>query len=374
MAGIYIHIPFCKQKCSYCDFHFSTTFQSYRERMIECMVKELQTRKESLQNEPIQTIYFGGGTPSLLNENELVALLKTIYTHFTVVDFPEITLEANPDDIHKEQAEMWVRSGINRLSIGLQSFNPSVMKWMNRAHTVEQSKECIPIAQQAGIKNISIDLIYGLPDLTLSEWENEIDTALQLGIQHISAYCLTIEEKTALASWVKSKKINKPSNENQALQFELLQNKLKQAGFDHYEISNFGLPDFYSKHNSSYWKGELYLGIGPSAHSFDGKYRSWNIANNTLYMKGIESNQPDYDFELLTPENRFNELLLVGLRTRWGVDIHQLSQILPLSDDFQSTLSEFISKGWVSQNETHIYLTDVGKSWADKIAEDLFVL
>lgn len=374
MAGIYIHIPFCKQKCSYCDFHFSTTFQSYRERMIQCMVKELQTRKESIQNEPIQTIYFGGGTPSLLTENELTDILKTIYSHFSVVDFPEITLEANPDDIYKEQVEMWVQSGINRLSIGLQSFNPSVMKWMNRAHTVEQSKECIPIAQKAGIKNISIDLIYGLPDLTLSEWEIEIDTALQLGVQHISAYCLTIEEKTALASWVKSKKINAPSNENQALQFELLQNKLKQAGFDHYEISNFGLPDFYSKHNSSYWKGELYLGIGPSAHSFDGKYRSWNIANNTLYMKGIEGNQPDYDFEFLTPENRFNELLLVGLRTRWGVDLHQLSLILPLSEAFQTTLSEFIKKGWISQNETHIYLTDDGKSWADKIAEDLFVL
>jgi len=330
MAGIYIHIPFCKQKCTYCDFHFSTTFESYRERMIQCMVDELIHRKESIQNEIIETVYFGGGTPSLLTENELKNILETIYKHFSVNDSVEITLEANPDDIDLEKVKSWVKCGINRLSIGLQSFNPSVMQWMNRAHTFEQSKACIPIAQQAGIKNISIDLIYGLPDLTIPEWEQEIETALQLGVQHISAYCLTIEEKTVLASWVKSKKINAPSNENQALQFEVLQRKLKNAGFEHYEISNFGLPNFYSKHNSSYWKGETYLGIGPSAHSFDGKYRSWNIANNSQYIKGIESDEPAYDFELLTPENRFNELLLVGLRTQWGVDLQQLSYILPL--------------------------------------------
>jgi oxygen-independent coproporphyrinogen-3 oxidase len=185
---------------------------------------------------------------------------------------------------------------------------------------------------------------------------------------------LTIEDKTALASWVKSKKINTPSNENQALQFEVLQRKLKNAGFDHYEISNFGLPDFYSKHNSSYWKGDAYLGVGPSAHSFDGKYRSWNIANNTQYMRGIESEEPAYDFELLTPENRFNELLLVGLRTQWGVDLQQLSHILPLSTEFHSSLTNFILKGWIIQSESRIRLTDEGKSWADKIAQDLFVL
>ena len=374
MAGIYIHIPFCKQKCSYCDFHFSTTFESYRESMIHCIVNELIHRKESIQNDTIKTIYFGGGTPSLLTENELKIIIETIYSHFLVNETAEITLEANPDDIDLEKVEMWARSGINRLSIGLQSFNPSVMKWMNRAHSVEQSKACIPIAQQAGIKNISIDLIYGLPDLTITDWENEIDTALQLGVQHISAYCLTIEDKTALASWVKSKKINAPSNENQALQFEVLQRKLKNAGFDHYEISNFGLPDFYSKHNSSYWKGEAYLGVGPSAHSFDGKYRSWNIANNTQYMKGIQSEDTAYDFELLTAENRFNELLLVGLRTQWGVDLQQLSYILPLPIEFHTTLSDFIDKGWISQNESRIRLTDEGKNWADKIAQDLFVL
>ena len=374
MAGIYIHIPFCKQKCSYCDFHFSTTFESYRERMIHCIVNELIHRKESIQNDAIKTIYFGGGTPSLLTENELKIIIETIYSHFLVNDNAEITLEANPDDIDAEKVEMWARSGVNRLSIGLQSFNSSVMQWMNRAHTVEQSKTCIPIAQQGGIKNISIDLIYGLPDLTIEEWEQEVDTALQLGVQHISAYCLTIEEKTTLASWVKSKKINAPSDEHQALQFELLQQKLKKARFEHYEISNFGLPNYYSKHNSSYWKGDAYLGIGPSAHSFDGKYRSWNIANNTVYMKGIEAEEPAYDFELLTPENRFNELLLVGLRTQWGVDLQQLSYILPLSTEFHSTLTNFILKGWITQSETRIRLTDEGKSWADKIAEDLFVL
>jgi oxygen-independent coproporphyrinogen-3 oxidase len=342
--------------------------------MIQAMVNELLVRKETLSDTPINTIYFGGGTPSLLNEHELTEILQTIYHHFTIVEQLEITLEANPDDIDTEKVEMWVRAGINRLSIGLQSFNPSVMQWMNRAHTVEQSKTCIPIAQKGGIKNISIDLIYGLPDLTIEEWEQEVETALQLGVQHISAYCLTIEEKTTLASWVKSKKINAPSDEHQALQFELLQQKLKNAGFEHYEISNFGLPNYYSKHNSSYWNGDAYLGIGPSAHSFNGKYRSWNIANNTVYMKGIEAEKPAYDFELLTPENRFNELLLVGLRTQWGVDLQQLEFILPLPTVFKKTLSDFILNGWITQNESRIRLTDEGKSWADKIAQDLFVL
>lgn len=374
MAGIYLHIPFCKQKCSYCDFHFSTTFHAYREKMIKSLVQELITRKETLQDEPIKTIYFGGGTPSLLTEMELSELITTVYDHYQVISSPEITLEANPDDIDEEKVKHWKKAGVNRLSIGLQSFNPTVMQWMNRAHSVEQSLACIPIAQQAGITNISIDLIYGLPDLTMEAWENEIETALKLGVQHISAYCLTIEDKTALASWVKSKKINAPSNELQALQFQLLQEKLIKAGFDHYEISNFGLPDFYSRHNSSYWKGDKYIGIGPSAHSFDGTHRSWNIANNTRYIKGIESNQPEYDFEKLTPENKFNELLLVGLRTKWGVDLTQLASILPLPMAFTETLNSFILKGWVEQTGNEICLTQDGKSWADKIAEDLFIL
>jgi oxygen-independent coproporphyrinogen-3 oxidase len=374
MAGIYLHIPFCKQKCSYCDFHFSTTFHSYREKMIKSLVQELITRKETLQDEPIKTIYFGGGTPSLLTEMELSELITTVYDQYQVISSPEITLEANPDDIDEEKVKHWKKAGVNRLSVGLQSFNPAVMKWMNRAHSVEQSLACIPIAQQAGITNISIDLIYGLPDLTMEAWENEIETALKLGVQHISAYCLTIEDKTALASWVKSKKINTPSNELQVLQFQLLQDKLIKAGFDHYEISNFGLPDFYSRHNSSYWKGDKYIGIGPSAHSLDGTHRSWNIANNTRYIKGIESNQPEYDFEKLTPENKFNELLLVGLRTKWGVDLTQLASILPLPMAFTETLNSFILKGWVEQIGNEICLTQDGKSWADKIAEDLFVL
>lgn len=374
MAGIYIHIPFCKNKCSYCDFHFSTSYHTYQEKMVDCIIDELITRKKKLINETIETIYFGGGTPSLLTENQLQKIIETIYTHFQVTPNPEITLEANPDDISTMSVEAWVRQKVNRLSIGLQSFDEKVLTWMNRAHNVQQSLSCIPLAQQAGIQNSSIDLIYGLPDLTLEQWEKEIDTALQLGVQHISAYCLTIEEKTALASWIKKKKINQPSNEQQAAQFQLLQQKLKAAGFDHYEISNFALPNYISKHNSNYWKGEKYLGVGPSAHSYDVNYRSWNIANNAKYMQGIESKSPNYDFELLTPENRFNELILVGLRTKWGVNLTQLKGILSTSIEFEQTLNTYLQKNWLTIQDQNICLTEQGKAWADKIAEDLFVI
>lgn len=374
MAGIYIHIPFCKNKCSYCDFHFSTSYHDYYNQMVSCILKELISRKNSFNNETIHTIYFGGGTPSLLLESDLKNILDSVYLHYNIAENPEITLEANPDDISVESAIAWKNQKINRLSIGLQSFNQDVLTWMNRAHNVEQSLSCIPIAKEAGIENISIDLMYGLPDSTLEEWDKEIDKAIQLNVQHISAYCLTIEPKTALAAWIKTNKMNPPSNEKQATQFQRLQAKLKKAGFEHYEISNFAKPSYISKHNSNYWKGEKYIGIGPSAHSYDLKYRSWNVSNNTQYIKGILNNLPNYDFELLSPKNQFNELLLVGLRTKWGVNLNQLKKIHLPSDEFDLILNDFISKNWLKIENDNILLTEAGKAWADKITSELFVI
>lgn len=373
MAGIYIHIPFCKKACTYCDFHFSTTFEKYREAMVRAICKEIVLRKLTLVDHVVETIYFGGGTPSLLTSEELQSILATIHAHFEVHSEVEITLEANPDDIDTPKVKAWVSVGVNRLSIGLQSFHAESLEWMNRAHTVAQSIACITIAQQAGISNISIDLIYGLPNMDNEVWGKEIQTALQLGVQHISAYCLTVEPNTVLASWVKKEKIQPVSNEFQNEQFTILQKELLTAGFEHYEISNFALPNFISKHNSSYWKGAMYLGIGPSAHSYDGKYRSWNIANNQRYIQGIVDNQPVFDFELLTKENQFNELILTGLRTKWGVSLEQLNAILPIDKSFLQQMDIFLQKGWMEHIDQTIFLTQEGKSWADKIAQDLFV-
>lgn len=373
MAGIYIHIPFCKQACTYCDFHFSTTFEKYRDAMVNAICTELIARKESLDGQVIDTIYFGGGTPSLLTFEELRSILNTIHAHFEVHTEAEITLEANPDDINDSKAKAWMLAGVNRLSIGLQSFHAESLEWMNRAHMVNQSLECIMIAQNSGIQNISIDLIYGLPNMGNEVWIKEIQTALQLGVQHISAYCLTVEPNTVLSSWVKKDKIQPASNELQNEHFTILQKELLTAGFEHYEISNFALPKYISKHNSSYWRGAHYLGVGPSAHSYDGKYRSWNVANNQRYIQGIDNNQPAFDFELLTKENQFNELLLTGLRAKWGVSLTQLGAILPLGKSFLQQLENLEKKGWVVCKEDTLYLTQEGKSWADKIAQDLFV-
>jgi oxygen-independent coproporphyrinogen-3 oxidase len=341
--------------------------------MIQAICTEIQNRKNELANETIETIYFGGGTPSILEKEEIASILTHIQTHYTLATSLEITLEANPDDISENSVSAWFNLGINRLSIGLQSFHDESLQWMNRAHTVAQSLQCIPIAQQNGISNISIDLIYGLPNISNEVWEKDLQKAIELGVQHISAYCLTIEEKTVLAKWVKNNKIIPASNDEQNKQFQSLQEKLKQTGFMHYEISNFALPGFISKHNSNYWKGKKYIGIGPSAHSYSITDRSWNIANNTKYIQGIENNTPNFERETLSNKDQFNEAILIGLRTMWGVNLEKLNEILRLSDEFTNKMQEFIDKKWMYQIENHLVLTEEGKSWADKIASDLFV-
>lgn len=340
--------------------------------MIACICKEIQERSNYLSETSLNSVYFGGGTPSLLSEIELVQILKTIKQLFTLTDSCEITLEANPDDIDVERLTYWKEAGINRLSIGLQSFKESDLKWMNRAHSVEEALKCVDLARKSGILNISVDLIYGLPNLSMEEWKQHIDTVLAMEVQHVSAYCLTIEEKTALHHLVKTEKIVPAGEDDQSEQFIYLIERLKAAGFNHYEISNFGLPGYEAVHNSNYWKGAHYLGVGPSAHSFDGKSRQWNVSNNTLYLKNFEANSY-FEIEHLSPKDRWNELLLTGLRTSYGVKTDQLFALLDPNAEFFETLNEFIQNNWLIEEDGTLFLTPEGRLKADYIASELFV-
>ena len=374
MAGIYIHIPFCKQKCTYCDFHFSTTFSDYRSEMIEAILKEIDLRKVYLLNQQIQTIYFGGGTPSLLTENEIVKILTKIRNEFIVLADVEVTLEANPDDITEEKLAIWKHAGVNRLSIGLQSFKESDLKWMNRAHTVEEANQCISMAQNAGFNSLTVDLIYGLPNLSLEEWQDHIQRLIDLKVPHISAYCLTVESNTVLDHLVKKGKVIPSSDEAQAEQFLLLIDLLEKNGYEQYEISNFCLKNSASLHNSNYWKGEHYLGIGPSAHSFDGKSRSWNVANNRKFIKGIQQNRDYFETETLSNRDLFNETILTGLRTKYGVGITPLKNLLSFTPDFESMIKDFKHKNWLTEVNERYYLTQEGKLMADYITSELFII
>ena len=373
MAGIYIHVPFCKKKCSYCDFHFSTTFSTYRERMLDTMQSELLLRKSEIGTNSIESIYFGGGTPSVLVPSEIASFLNSISDNFEVLATAEITLEANPDDITEANCVAWKSIGINRLSIGLQSFREDDLTWMNRSHSALEAEQCVSIAQAAGFSNISVDLIYGLPDLSLKEWQAHIERVLGMGIQHISAYCLTVEKKTALYKLVHSGQLTPVGDEAQSAQFLHLIDRLTRHGFHHYEISNFGLPGLEAKHNSNYWKGVNYLGIGPSAHSFNGSERRWNVANNARYMSDFGANEAWFETELLTPKDRWNEMLMTGLRTSWGVNLHVLFQIALPSETFEETLKQFEAKKWLVKTDTHVILTRDGRLMADYIASELFV-
>lgn len=371
MAGIYFHIPFCKQKCTYCDFHFSTRFYSYENDMLDMMVRELVLRKNEIAGE-IETLYFGGGTPSIAQSEGVGKLVSAVREHFSLLPDIELTLEANPDDITPESVRAWKAMGINRLSIGIQSFDEEDLRWMNRAHNAGESLKAVQLTQESGITNISIDLIYGLPEMDEARWNRQLDRALALGVKHISAYCLTVEKKTTLEQLVKQQKIIPANNDMQALHFEILQERLKAAGFVQYEVSNFGLPGFFSRHNSAYWKGKHYLGIGPSAHSFDGQSRSWNIPNNALYIKELSTYALPIERETLAPKDRFNELLLTGLRTIWGVDLEQLGNILPLTTDFERYVKKLSSQGQAEVKSGQLILTESGMLYADRIASDLF--
>ena len=374
MAGIYIHIPFCKQACHYCDFHFSTSLKK-KEEMLAAIQKELFLRKDELAGEHIETIYFGGGTPSILAVEEINTLIDTVYQQYTVVHQPEITLEANPDDLDSATIQRLAQSKVNRLSIGIQSFGEEDLKMMNRAHNAQEAISCL----QEVVKyfdNISIDLIYGIPNLSNERWIDNIQRILDLGISHISCYALTVEERTALNKLIQKGVIPSPKEEVAHAHFMLLIEKLRANGYIHYELSNFAKPGYYSKNNSAYWLGKKYLGIGPSAHSFDGRYRSWNISNNPLYIKAIEAGELPSEIEELSVVDRYNEYVMTGLRTIWGVDLTRVSN--EFGAEFYNYLiqesASFIVDGFMQKQENILTITDKGKFLSDGIASDLFWL
>jgi len=373
MSGIYIHIPFCKQACHYCDFHFSTSLQN-KNTFLLALKKEIELRKDYLIGNKISTIYFGGGTPSLLSLKEISDIFDSLTNYFSIDADAEITLEANPDDLTKEKIKELKRTPINRLSIGIQSFFDEDLKLMNRVHDSAEAKASVKFAQEAGFKNITIDLIYGIPTLTNENWKKNIATAFSLNVQHISAYCLTVEPKTAFADFVKKGKIKNVDEQKSAEHFEIMIAEMKINGFYQYEISNFCKEGFYSRHNSSYWKQEHYLGLGPSAHSFDGVSRQWNIANNNSYTQSLKKNEILFEKEILTKEQRYNEYILTSLRTMWGTDLDYIKNNLG-NDLLNYCLEEaklYLLSGNLKQMENKLYLTDKGKLFADKIASDLF--
>lgn len=372
MAGIYVHIPFCKQKCTYCDFHFSTTYESYKKRMVLALLSELKQRKDYLKDEIVETIYFGGGTPSLLTTFELDKILDTIRSYYQLSTNPEVTLETNPDDINTEVLIAWKNIGVNRLSIGIQSYRQKDLDWMNRAHNVAEAQNCVRLAKNAGFSNITVDLIYGLPDYSILEWQDAIRATIDMDVPHISAYCLTVEQRTVLNKMVQKGEITPADEDQQSDHFLILVNELEKANFSQYEISNFAIDGFESKHNSNYWKGKPYLGIGPSAHSFIGNSRRWNIANNYKYMDGIETNSIYWEEELLSSKDQFNETLLTGLRTSSGVELKKLFTYGESNQDFNNKINEFVRLGWLIANNNQIVLTKEGRLKADFIASELF--
>lgn len=372
MAGIYIHIPFCRKACHYCNFHFSTSQQRIPE-MVEAIRKEAGIRRDYLA-ERIDTIYFGGGTPSLLLTDEVKNTIETLKGLFEVDENAEITLEANPDDISEEGLRAWMEAGINRLSIGIQSFFEADLQWMNRAHTAEQAGNCIALAQKTGIHNISIDLIYGTPSLTDESWEKNVQTAFSLNIPHLSCYALTVEPKTALAKMIATHQLPDVDADKQARHFALLTQWLAEAGFEHYEISNFALPGFRSRHNSSYWEGTPYLGLGPSAHSFNGSSRQWNVSNNSLYLKALETGTVPFEREQLTSVQQLNEFIMTRLRTMEGIPLARVRENWGEEKMNALILSaqKHIGQGQLILSNGFLQLTAGGKFLADGIAADLF--
>ena len=374
MAGIYIHIPFCKQACYYCDFHFSTSLKK-KDELISCLIKEIEIRKDELNNSIIETIYFGGGTPSLLSTKEINLIIDAVCKNFKVIETPEITLEANPDDLSEEKIIALSKSPINRLSIGIQSFFEKDLKLMNRAHNSDESKKCLEIATQY-FNNISVDLIYGIPDCTDKEWRENIKTALSFGIPHISSYALTVEDKTPLASFIKKGIIKNVDDEKAQEQFIILIDELEKANFVHYETSNFGKELFFSKNNSAYWLGKSYLGIGPSAHSFDGKQRSWNVRNNSKYIKEIQKNDLPIERETLSKTDRYNEYVMTGLRTIWGVSLVKIKNNFgeKFVDYLESQSKKHIEQELLYIENQTLKTTLKGKFLSDGIASDLFLI
>ena len=374
MSGIYIHIPFCRQACHYCDFHFSTSMKNKGD-MVAALAKELQMRKRESDDEVVETIYFGGGTPSVLSTEEINFLIDEVYKNYDVDENPEITLEANPDDLSSEKILKLANSKINRLSIGIQSFFDEDLKMMNRAHNADEAQKSLTEATQH-FNNISIDLIYGMPGMTDERWTENVEMALSFGVPHISSYALTVEPKTALKKLIAAGKIASPDDDVAQQHFHILVDILSRNEFVHYELSNFGKENYFSKNNSAYWLGKKYLGVGPSAHSYDGNRRSWNIANNILYLKSIEADTLPSETELLTATDRYNEYVMTGLRTIWGISYHRIRQDFGkvMLQYLQRQALKYIDDGLLKVEKDILTTTKKGKFLTDGIASDLFYI
>lgn len=368
-----MHIPFCKQACTYCNFHFSTSLR-YKDDFVKAVAKEAETEKDYLKDEEINTIYFGGGTPSILEISDLESLVSTLHKNYSVNANAEITIETNPDNISKDKLQNWQKLGINRLSIGVQSFFEEELRWMNRAHNAKQAIESIKLAKE-DFENITVDLIYGSPLLTDEMWKENVELVIEMDIPHLSCYALTVEEKTPLYKLINASKSANVDDEKQARQFLLLMKWLKEKGYEHYEVSNFAKPGFRSRHNSSYWKGEKYLGLGASAHSYNGIERRWNIANNNLYIKNINEGVAQRETEVLTPTQKLNEFIMISLRTIEGLNLNDLQKQFGDRETkrIEKQLPKFVSHGLINLNNNTAQLTEEGMLRADGIASKLFV-
>lgn len=374
MSGIYIHIPFCRQKCHYCNF-FSIATEKYHTEFREALLKEIRLQKKYLENEQITSVYFGGGTPSLLSPDRIDEIISAIRQDYIVSEDAEITLEANPDDLNPGILKDFRNAGVNRLSIGIQSFYDDDLVYLNRIHTAKRASESLDEARKAGFSNISIDLIYGIPGLSDEKWTGNLKQAYESGVPHISAYALTVEPKTALDVLIRKKKLMGTDEEQIVRQFRILMESMKKNGFVHYEISNFCKDSLFSRHNSLYWNGTHYLGLGPSAHSFNGHSRQWNIANMQTYLDKVNRNEIFYETEELTGIQKYNEYIMVSLRTMWGCDSSKISSDFGAeqASRFIEQASVFIQQGKMIEKEGIYYLTDEGKLFADGIASDLFL-
>lgn len=375
MAGIYIHIPFCKRACHYCNFHFSTSLL-LKNDFIGALLSEIELQRNYLGKAEIKTIYFGGGTPSLLSVNELGRIFEKLQAVFNIAAEAEITLEANPDDITAGKLREWKQSGINRFSIGIQSFFDEDLQWMNRAHNAAEAENCIQWVKEAGFENFSVDLIYGGPGLTDAHWQQNMDKVIALRVPHISCYALTVEPKTALEKMIQQHKKEAIDPDKQASHFLLLMERLQQAGYEHYEISNFAQPGYRSKHNSSYWQGEPYLGLGPSAHSFNGNSRQWNIASNALYIQALKKGVVNYEKEILSREQQINEYIMTALRTAEGINFHFMAQHFgeQVKKQVMTSLRQPKYQSKIHFSPDKAVLTQEGKLFADGIAADLFFM
>ena len=373
MAGIYIHVPFCRQACLYCNFHFSTNL-ALQNDFTAALLKEIELRIPYLNDETVETIYFGGGTPSLLSSSSIRSILEAIYRNFKISSGPEITLESNPDDMQPELLQEWNKIGINRLSIGVQSFFTEDLIWMNRAHNGEQAVRAVEEAKKAGFDNFSLDLIYGSPGLTDEKWVQNLRTAVSLEPTHLSCYALTVEPKTVLYKLIRDQKTPDIEPDVQSGQFFAGIQLLESAGYEHYEISSFARPGKRSRHNSAYWQSQKYLGLGPSAHSFNGTSRQWNVANNALYVRSLSEDQLDFEQELLQPRDRLNEYIMTSLRTMEGLDLQYVSENFGKETGVQleNRAGTYIGRQHMERKAEKLILTKNGKIFADGIAAAMF--